>query len=70
MPKRTNKTVLGSRARESVVRLRDYFKRELQNNGPLLPLNRVVDRVADALNIGRNTVSRITREKLGQERVV
>ena len=59
-----NKTVLGSRARESVVRLRDCFKRELKNNRPLVPLNRVV---ADALDIGRNTVLRITREKLGQE---
>ncbi|GBP87247.1 hypothetical protein EVAR_102501_1 [Eumeta japonica] len=68
MPKLTKKkTVLGSQARELVVRLRDYFEREQQNNGPLLPLNRIVERVAEALDIGRNTVSRITREKIGQE---
>lgn len=67
MPKHTKKTVLGSQAREFVVRLRNYFEREQQNNGPLLPLNRIVERVAEALDIGRNTVSRITREKIGQE---
>lgn len=66
MPKHTKKTVLDSQARELVVRLRDYFEREQQNNGPLLPLNQIVERVADALDIGRNTVSRITREKYGQ----
>ncbi|XP_026736471.1 uncharacterized protein LOC113506119 [Trichoplusia ni] len=68
MPKHTKKkTVLGSQARELVVRLRDYFEREQQNNGPLLPLNRIVERVTEALDIGRNTVSRITREKIGQD---
>jgi transposase len=67
MPKRTKKTVLGSQAREFVVRLRDYFERELQNGGPLLPFTQVVERVADALDIGRNTVTRITREKYGQD---
>ncbi|GBP44048.1 hypothetical protein EVAR_85202_1 [Eumeta japonica] len=61
------KTALGSQARELVVRLRDYFERQQQNNGPLLPLNRIVERVAEALDIGRNTVSRITREKIDQE---
>ncbi|CAG4981252.1 unnamed protein product [Parnassius apollo] len=67
MIKHTKKTVMGSQAWELVVRIRDYFERELQNNGPLLPLNRIVERVAEALDIGRNTVSRITREKIGQE---
>ncbi|CAH0594262.1 unnamed protein product [Chrysodeixis includens] len=67
MPKHTKETVLGSQARELVVRLRDYFKREQQNNGPLLPISRVVERVAEALDIGRNTVSRITREKMGPD---
>lgn len=67
MPKHTKKIVLGSQARELVVRLRDYFEREQQNNGPLLPLNQIVERVAEALDIGRNTVSRITREKIGPD---
>lgn len=69
MPKHAKKSVLGSQARELVVRLRDYFEREHQNNGPLLPLNRPVERVAEALGIGRNTVTRITREKIGREGV-
>ena len=57
--------MLGSQAREFVVRLRDYFERERENGGTLLPVSNVLDRVADALDIGRNTVSRITREKYG-----
>lgn len=50
--------------REFVVRLRDYFAREQQNGGPLLPLENVRDRVADALGIGKATVSRITKKKI------
>lgn len=66
MPKRQRKTVLNSEVREFVVRLRDYFAREQQNGGPLLPLDNVRDRVADALGIGKATVSRITKEKFGE----
>lgn len=66
MPKRLRKTVLNSETREFVVRLRDYFAREQQNGGPLLPLDNVRDRVADALGIGKATVSRITKEKFGE----
>ncbi|XP_052759041.1 uncharacterized protein LOC128202502 [Galleria mellonella] len=61
------KTVLGSQAREHVVRLQDYFERELQKNGSLLPLNRIVEQIVVALDIDRSTVSRITREKISQE---
>lgn len=66
MSKRTKKTVLNSECREFVVRLREYFERENQNGGPLLPLAQVCDRVADALGIGRTTVSRISKEKYGE----
>lgn len=62
----TKKTVLGSQARELVIRLRDYFERERENGGMLLSVSNVLDRVASALDIGRNTVSRITREKYGE----
>ncbi|KAL0868289.1 hypothetical protein ABMA27_007819 [Loxostege sticticalis] len=62
MPKHTKKTVLDSQARELVVRLRDYFEREQQNNGPLLPLNQIVERVADALDIGAAILFRGTSE--------
>lgn len=66
MPKRVKKTILNSESREFVVRLREYFEREYQNGGPLLPLSQVGDRVADALGIGRATVSRISKEKYGE----
>lgn len=66
MPKRARKTVLNSESREFVVRLRDYFEREYQNGGPLLPVSQVCDRVADALGIGRATVTRVSKEKFGE----
>lgn len=67
MSKRTKKTVLNSECREFVIRLRDYFERENQNGGPLIPLSQVCDRVADALGIGRATVVRISKEKYGEK---
>lgn len=67
MPKRAKKTVLNSETREFVIRLRDYFERESQNGGPLLPLSQVRQRVADALGIGLATVTRISTEKYGKE---
>ncbi|XP_026740220.1 uncharacterized protein LOC113502754 [Trichoplusia ni] len=66
MPKKSQKTILDSQSRELVIRLRDYFERERTNGGPLISIDRVVDRVAAALDIGRNTVSRITKEKFGE----
>lgn len=59
--------VLGSQARELIICVRDYFERELQNGGPILPLDKVVDRVAAALGISRTTVSRVTKEKFGKD---
>ncbi|CAH2247619.1 uncharacterized protein LOC120626708 [Pararge aegeria] len=66
MPKKLRKTVFNTETREFVARLRDYFAREQQNGGPLLPLDNVRDRVADALGIGKATVFRITKEKFGE----
>lgn len=60
------KTVLNSQCREFVIRLREYFERENQNGGPLLPVEKVCDRVADALGIGHATVIRISKEKYGE----
>lgn len=67
MPKRTKKTVLNSESREFVIRLREYFERESQNGGPLLPLTQACNRVADALGIGIATVIRVSREKYGEQ---
>lgn len=66
MPKRAKKTVLKSESREFVISLRDYFERECQNGGPLLPIEQVCKRVAAALGIGATTVSRISKEKFGE----
>ncbi|CAH0730341.1 unnamed protein product, partial [Brenthis ino] len=66
MTERTQRTVLNSQTREFVIRLRNYFDREAQNGGPILPITSVVERVADALNIGQRTVRRITKKKYGE----
>lgn len=51
---------------ELVIRLRDYFERERTHGGPLIPIERVIDRVAAALDIRKATVTRITKEKFGE----
>lgn len=55
--------VLNGQTRQFVILLRDYFKREHENGGTLLPVSQVVERVADAFNISRRTVSRICKEQ-------
>lgn len=65
MPKRAKKTVLTTECRQFVIRLRDYFERESQNNGPLLPVSHVRQRVSDALGISLCTVTQITKEIYG-----
>lgn len=35
------------------MKLHEYFERESQNDGLLLPVTQVQDRVADALGIGK-----------------
>lgn len=66
MPKRLKKTVLSSESREFVIRMRDYFECENQNGGPLLQVSQVRERVADALGIGKATISRVTKDKYGE----
>lgn len=66
MPKRSKKFVLNSQSREIVIRVRNYFEREAQNGGPILPVTSVLDRVADALDISKKTIIKITKEKLGE----
>lgn len=56
---------LNSQAREQVVKLYTYFERESANGGPLLPVTQTRDRVADALGIGKKTVTQILNEKYG-----
>ncbi|KAG8265458.1 hypothetical protein J6590_094290 [Homalodisca vitripennis] len=52
---------------ELVCRVRDYFQREKINKGPILPVEKVIERTAAALEIGKNTVVRIGKEKIQSE---
>lgn len=54
---------LRSQAREFLYRLCVYFERERDNGGPLIPVTRVIDRVAEASNISTATVKRVTNDK-------
>lgn len=52
-----------SQAREFVCSVREYFEKEKKNGGPLISVEKVVDRTAAALGIHRNSVSKIFKEK-------
>lgn len=54
---------LRSQARKLICAARDYFQSEKQNNGPLLPIAKVVARTAAALKINKNTVSKVCAER-------
>lgn len=54
---------LKSQARELIYRLRAYFERERDNGGPLIPVGKVTERVAEALGISTATVKRVTNDK-------
>lgn len=53
---------LNSQARTFIRRLRDYFQKESASNAPLLPFPKVTERVANALQVSRATVSKVTAE--------
>lgn len=63
MPKRGQ--TLKSDFRELVIKLQDYFERENQNGGPLIPVAQVQERVAQALGISKRTVTNINKQKFG-----
>ncbi|KAI4455464.1 transposable element-related [Holotrichia oblita] len=50
---------LRSQSQQLILNLLEYFEREKQNDGPLLPLSSVQKRVADALKISLFSVKRI-----------
>lgn len=54
---------IGEQARELICRVREFFKREYENGGPLLPLKDVVKRTADAVGVNKCTVVSIGLEK-------
>lgn len=61
-------TVIRGQGREFVCSVREYFELECQNRGPLIHVERVVDRTAAALRIHKNTVYRIGKEKEKKEK--
>lgn len=58
--------VLKGQSRQLVLRLYDYFEKENQNGGPLIPVSQVRNRVAAALGVSLTTVSKITNESYGK----
>lgn len=54
--------VLGSQAQQFVINLLSYFEEEKVNEGPLISITQVRLRVAAALKISSNTVSRIKKK--------
>lgn len=65
MERKKKREVLNAQSRELVVRLRDYFAQESMLGRPLLPVNHIVQRTANALGISTGLVVRITKEKYG-----
>uniref|UniRef100_A0A1B6IQG8 HTH psq-type domain-containing protein n=1 Tax=Homalodisca liturata TaxID=320908 RepID=A0A1B6IQG8_9HEMI len=54
---------LRTQARKLVCTAKEYFQQEKTNNGPLLPVAKVVQRTAAALGINKNTVVKMCSEK-------
>lgn len=51
--------VLHKQSKKLVLNLIDYFIKERENEGPLIPLQQVHERVSEALNISLRTICRI-----------
>ncbi|KAF6201607.1 hypothetical protein GE061_003999 [Apolygus lucorum] len=62
-----SKEVLHSQTREFVSRILEYFKQEKENNGPLMDVTKVTERVAAACKISVTTVKRIHKERKNGE---
>jgi ABC-type transport system involved in Fe-S cluster assembly fused permease/ATPase subunit len=58
----SKRQVLNPQCREFVLRLREYFVKERNNGGPLISVDSVCLRVADALGISTRTVNNISKE--------
>ncbi|KAF7266544.1 hypothetical protein GWI33_020053 [Rhynchophorus ferrugineus] len=53
---------LNSQSQKQIASLINYFERERDNGGPLLPITCVRERVADALRVSTGTVSKISQK--------
>lgn len=54
---------LRGQSRELVCAVREYFEQERDNGGPLITINKVIERTAAALKINKSTVVTISKEK-------
>ncbi|XP_045501415.1 uncharacterized protein LOC123698708 [Colias croceus] len=58
--------VLKGQSRQLVLKLCDFFEKENQNGGPLIPFSQVRNRVSVALGISLPTVTKITNDAYGR----
>lgn len=49
--------------REVISHVRDYFDREKANKGPLISVNKVIERTSAATKVSKNTVLSVCKEK-------
>ncbi|CAH2005541.1 unnamed protein product [Acanthoscelides obtectus] len=61
---------LSSQSQGLVLSLLNYFQQEKDNEGPLLPLSAVQERVAQALSISLSTITRIQRRLSSNDNVL
>lgn len=54
---------INSQKQQCVLNVREYFEKEKNNGGPLLPLSNVVQRTADAVKISNRTVIKISKKE-------
>ncbi|KAF7266541.1 hypothetical protein GWI33_020050 [Rhynchophorus ferrugineus] len=53
---------LDIQSQKQIASLINYFERERENGGPLLPIKCVRERVADALHVSMGTVTKISQK--------
>ncbi|GLV45974.1 hypothetical protein CBL_02924 [Carabus blaptoides fortunei] len=53
--------VLNSQSQQYLLNVMEYFDKEKENKGPLLPVQAAIERAAQAFKIGISTVNRVTR---------
>lgn len=58
--------ILKGQSRQLVLKLHDFFEKENQNGGPLIPISQVRNRVSAALGISVQTVTKIVTDAYGR----
>lgn len=55
--------VLKSQSREMICAVREYFEKEKANGGPLISVNKVLERTAAACEVGKTLIVNVGKEK-------